>query len=83
MSIDIPVTMEPEIMQYADAKHITADEAIVRLILTGLDTQTSEEARIDALLGEPMSDNDVVMMDDVVEMAMKARSERWGPRGSA
>jgi hypothetical protein len=80
MGFDIPSTIEPEIIQYATSMHITTEEAIVRLIQAGLTIQESEDIRIQALLGYPLSDQDAKLMDDVVDIAMKARSVRWEPR---
>jgi len=42
MGSEIPTTVEPEIIQYAKSKHITADEAIVRLIHAGLNAWRKE-----------------------------------------
>jgi len=36
MSFDIPLTIEPQVIEYAQSEHITQDEAIVRLIQAGL-----------------------------------------------
>ena len=80
MSFDIPVAIEPEIIQYAQTERITESEAIVRLIQAGLNARATEDARIQALLGEPLSEQDAALMDEVVEIAMKARSERWRSR---
>jgi len=41
MSYDIPAAIEPDIREYAESEHITADEAIVRLIQTGLSATRS------------------------------------------
>jgi hypothetical protein len=83
MSFDIPIAIEPQIIQYAESEHITESEAIVRLIQAGLSTKAQEDARIQALLGEPMGEEDAAVMDEVVSIAMKARSERWEPKISA
>ena len=80
MSFDIPATMEPEIIRFAQTEHITEAEAIVRLIELGLQTRVIEDARIQALLGEPMSAEDAALMDEVVDMAMRARTVRWEPK---
>ncbi|MGO8671142.1 MAG: hypothetical protein ACLQVD_07255 [Capsulimonadaceae bacterium] len=88
MSFDIPMTIEPEIIRYAKSEQITPQEAVIRLIQAGLSTTSTEDARIQELLGEPMNVQDAAMMDEVVEMAMRARSgelpqfltARRGPR---
>ena len=36
MSFDIPATMEQDIRQYAQAEHLSADEALIKLVQTGL-----------------------------------------------
>jgi hypothetical protein len=83
MSIDIPAAIEPDIVQYAQSERITASEAIVRLIQAGLDARAAEESRIQALLGDPMNEHDAAVIDEVVEMAMNARKDRWEPRTGA
>jgi len=47
MNFDIPLDIEQEIQQYAQAEHITADEAVVKLIHAGLTAQTSNSASLD------------------------------------
>jgi hypothetical protein len=42
MTFEIPTTVEPEIIKYARTEHITADEAIVRLIHAGLSASRKE-----------------------------------------
>jgi len=77
MSFDIPVTIEPRIQQFAHAQHITTDEAIVRLLDAGLERLVPKTAAIPGLTGTPMSDEDAAVMDEVVEIAMNSRSQRW------
>ena len=80
MSIDIPTYVETDIEQYAQSEHISTDEAVIKLIYAGLNAQAQEGSRIQALLGEPMSEDDAAIIDEVVDTAMKARGERWGER---
>jgi len=80
MSIDIPTYIETDIEQYAQSEHISTHEAVVKLIYAGLNAEAREENRIQALLGEPMSEEDAALIDEVVDTAMKARGERWESR---
>ena len=77
MTFDIPATIEPDVIQYATAQRITEHEAIVRLIQAGLKAQQTEDARIQALLGEPMNEEDAALMDEVVAEAYRMRGQRW------
>ena len=83
MSFDIPARIEPGIQKFAQAQHITADEAIVRLIEAGLKANQprrvakAKNSSIPGLTGQPMSDDEAAVMDEVVETAMLSRSIRW------
>jgi hypothetical protein len=81
MSFDIPPQIEPSIKEFARAQHITADEAIVRLLEEGLRANQPRRmdrdpaaSRIPGLSGEPMSDEEAAVMDEVVEIAMESRN---------
>lgn len=80
MSTDIPAVIEPKIIKYAESEHITPSEAILQLIEVGLEARTKQDDRIRTLLGEPMNEQDAALMDEIVEMAMTARGERWSRR---
>lgn len=44
MSFDIPPNIEPQIQKFADALHISANEALVRLIQAGLEFEQVSSA---------------------------------------
>ena len=39
MSFDIPPNIEPQIQKYAEAQHLSTNEAVVRLIQAGLEVE--------------------------------------------
>jgi len=45
MSFDFPATIQQDIQQYAQAEHITADEAALKIIQVGLKTIRQRNAR--------------------------------------
>ena len=45
MSFEIPASIEPEVRRFADAKHISADEAVLQLITAGLKAQPDEQTK--------------------------------------
>jgi len=69
MSFDIPAHIEPEIKQYAQAQHITVDEAIVKLLKVGLGKKTPAQAG----LGLFSSPEDAAALDAAVELAYEER----------
>ncbi len=76
MSFDIPMTIEPEIMQYAQLEHITADEAVVRLIQVGLTTSrrgTTDQNAILSGLGLFADPKDAALLDEAVAIAYEER----------
>ncbi len=84
ISFDIPIAIEPQVQQVAAAQHITASEAIVRLIKAGLQASQPRPTSspdnilsIPGLAGQPMSDEEASVMDEVVENAMESRNIRW------
>ena len=72
MSLSVPANIEPEIIQYAQAEHITADEAIVRLIQVGL-REKSTPSPAEQMWGAFSSPEDVAMLDDIVQEAYERR----------
>ncbi len=71
MSFDIPVAIEPQIIEYAQSEHITEGEAIVRLIQAGLSAYQQQPGQNAILsdfgsLGDPM---DAAILDEAMEAA--------------
>ena len=74
MSLDIPSNIEREIKRFAQQHHITPDEAVIRLIESGLSlgkqqTQTLFEQGL-GLFGSPQ---DAAIIDEVVAVAYEER----------
>lgn len=44
MSFDIPPNIEPQIQKFAEAQHISANDALIRLIQAGLEVEQINEA---------------------------------------
>jgi hypothetical protein len=83
MSFDIPIAIEPEIIQYAQAEHITEAEAIVRLIQAGLSASHREAQDQNAILsglGLFADPADAAVLDEAVAIAYE---ERRRPSGQA
>jgi hypothetical protein len=74
MSLDIPTEVERSIAQFAQQEHLTRDEAILRLIETGLSVRkpgsrsTTEDGL--GLFGSP---EDSALLDEVVSLAYQER----------
>jgi len=76
MTFDIPVTIEPEILQYAQSEHITENEAIVRLIQAGLTIthrETNNQNAILSGLGLFADPEDAAILDEAVAAAYEER----------
>ena len=82
MSYAIPPHFEPQLEIVAEAQHITMDEALKRVLEAGLERLVPKRTAIPGLTGYPMSDAEAAVMDEVVEIAMSSRAQRWtsGPR---
>ena len=78
MSFDIPQYIEPSIEQYANAQHITHDEAIIRLIQAGLERALPPASPRD-ILGAFSSPEDSEAMDEALNIAMQDRERRNAP----
>ena len=72
MSFDIPQYFEPQIEKYAQALHISHDEAVIRLIQTGLSATPPAVSPRD-ILGAFATADQSSMMDEAVELAMRDR----------
>lgn len=75
MSFDIPTSIEPQVQQFAHAQHISPDEAIVRLIVAGLNVMSAKPTSR-SLLGAFASPADSAVMDEALELAMHERQHR-------
>jgi hypothetical protein len=81
----LPTNIEQNVQRIADELHIPRDEALLKVIETGLTfikpaptpTPEDEEMRIQKLLGEPLDDEEAALIDEVVTEAMEARKQRW------
>lgn len=69
MSFDIPVSIEPQIQRYAEAQHLTVDEAIVKLLEVGLSNENPALAGL-GLFGSP---EDAAALDAAVSLAYEER----------
>ncbi|MBS1701157.1 MAG: hypothetical protein JST12_05820 [Armatimonadetes bacterium] len=74
MSFDIPASIEPRVQQYAASLHITADEAILRLLQVGLDHASSSSPK--DIVGAFSTANEVEVMDQALNLAMEDRVRR-------
>lgn len=74
MRLDIPSNMERDIQQFAQQEHITHDEAVLRLIETGLSARKSVPKSVFeqglGLFGDP---EDAALLDEVVSIAYEER----------
>ena len=72
MSFDIPRHIESEVQEYAGTQHISTDEAILRLIQSGLDMARSTPAQQG--LGLFSSPEDSEALDAAVKLAYEDRN---------
>ena len=79
MSLEqLPPNIEQGIERFAVQHHLSHDEALIKLIETGLQHR-QPIPKIRGLSGVPMSDDDAVVVDEALDLAMEAfrqRSER-------
>ena len=71
----LPENLEQSVKQFASQQHISRDEAVIKLIETGL-KDVKAKAQIAGLSGSPMSDEEAAIVDDALAIAMEARRER-------
>ena len=71
MSFDIPTSIEPEVQEYAQTRHLTVSEAIVELIRAGLGKENAAEAGL-GLFGSP---EDAAALDSAVALAYDERRQ--------
>ena len=74
MSLEIPTDIERDIARFAQQEHLTRDEAILRLIETGLSAaKPSRKSIAEAGLGLFASPEDSALLDEVVSIAYEER----------
>ncbi len=74
MSFDIPSNIERDIQRFAQQEHITHNEAVLRLIETGLSvTKPVPKAVFEQGLGLFGSPEDAALLDEVVSVAYEER----------
>jgi hypothetical protein len=79
MSVDIPSSIERDIERFAQQQHLSHDEAVLRLIETGLRVRNlapktaSEQTVFEQGLGLFGSPEDAALIDEVVSIAYEER----------
>ncbi len=75
MSVDIPPNIEGDIQRFAQEQHITRDEAVLRLIETGLSLRRPDARKkvFEQGLGLFGSREDSLLLDEVVSIAYDER----------
>ena len=68
----LPSNLEQDVRQFASRQHISRDEAVIKLIETGLHV-TKPKSPIEQGLGLFGSPEDAALLDEVVSMAYKER----------
>ena len=75
MSFDIPPEIEPQVQEFARSQHISANEAVLRLIEAGLGMNQIKHPNR-AILGAFSSPEEREAMDGAMELAMRDRERR-------
>lgn len=74
LSLDIPPNIERDIQRFAQQEHITEDEAVLRLIETGLSVRNPTPKTIfEQGLGLFGGAEDSALLDEVVSIAYEER----------
>ena len=74
MSLDIPSNIDRDIERFAQQEHITHDEAVLRLIETGLSVRKAVPKTVfEQGLGLFGSAEDATLLDEVVSIAYEER----------
>jgi len=75
MNMDIPSNIEGDIQRFAQEQHITHDEAVLRLIETGLSVRrpVASKTVFEQGLGLFGSPEDSLLLDEVVSIAYDER----------
>ncbi len=74
MSLEIPTEIERDIERFAEQQHITREEAVLRLIETGLSHNKPRPKNVcEQGLGLFGSPEDSALLDEVVSLAYEER----------
>ena len=74
MTVEIPLNIERDIQRFAQQEHITHDEAVLRLIETGLSVRNPvPNTAFEQGLGLFGSAEDSALLDEVVSIAYEER----------
>ncbi|HTQ10959.1 MAG TPA: hypothetical protein VMI31_12865 [Fimbriimonadaceae bacterium] len=79
MSYEIPSSIEGDVRRYAQQEHISTDEAVRRLIQTGLNVARSAGSVFADGLGLFGSPEDASLLDEVVAIAYEERHRHTEP----
>jgi len=83
MSLDIPSNIEHDIQRFAAEEHITHDEAVLRLIETGLMVRNPTPRTVfEQGLGLFGSPEDTTLLDEVISIAYEERRRPMKPEFS-
>ncbi len=78
MNFDLPATIEPQVIQYAQEEQITPAEAIERLIQAGLNAQAqsvnSTKTPGEEMIGAFSSPEDVAIMNEAMQYVREMRA---------
>jgi len=70
----LPDTIEQEVSRFAAERHLSHDEAVVRLIENGLAASSvAKPSRIPGLPDEPLSEEEAKIVDEALEIVMETR----------
>ncbi len=73
MSLDIPSNIDRDIQRFAQQEHITHEEAVLRLIETGLSVSKPVKTVFEQGMGLFGSPEDAALLDEVVSIAYEER----------
>jgi hypothetical protein len=80
MNLEIPSNIERDIQRFAQEQHITPDEAVLRLIETGLSVKKPTPLSVvEQGLGLFGSPEDAALLDEVVSIAYDERRSPLKP----
>jgi hypothetical protein len=83
MSIDIPTEIASDVQRFAQQEQITLEEAVLRLIETGLSIRTPiQRVKFEDGLGLFGSPEDSALLDEVVSMAYRERHRPSKPEST-
>ena len=81
LDIEIPTNMERDIQRFAQEEHISHDEAVLRLLETGLTARANVSRTVyEQGLGLFGSPEDTALLDEVVSLAYEERRRPSKPQ---